>query len=654
MPDKNNIQDSAFTPDEDLYGKKPIIEPAPETQIGIDTDNKFYDDVSRAGISNKLDMSALDSFLTTSRSRDQIYNLIDSMSEDSIIASVLETYAEDATETNENGDIVWADSADPDIAKMVSYLLKAMRVNKNIYGWVFALVKYGDVYLRLYRESDYENDPLFDDDEKLKNKAQTLNEDIHLSDPDLDPDLNKEKEELTESVNIRAYSQDDHYVPYLEMNPNPAEMFELTKFGKSYAYIKSNINSTAAYSTRNFYEGSDFLRYTFKKNDIDVYQATEYVHAYLEDDANRTPEEVKIFFTDNDEDGEKAKNATYKVRKGQSLLYDIFKVWRELTLLENSILLNRVTKSSLVRVIGVEVGDMPKEMVQPHLQGIKSLIEQKSSLDTGRSMNEYTNPGPVENNVYIPTRGGQGAITLQQVGGDVQVGQLTDLDYFRDRLFGGLGVPKQYFGFTEDGAGFNGGQSLSIISSRYAKRVVRIQNTILQALTDAINLMLIDRGLKGYVNKYKLHMLPPITQGDLDRRENLSAKVQLTRDTMDMLADIEDPAVKLEILKNLMSSYITDPEIINLIQSEIDKLNNAVEETTKETSNEDLNTVEDTSGDLSGGDEYGGTLDDFINNIGEEIPEETPVEETGEEEEALPTPADLGLDFTDSNNPEFQ
>ena len=661
MPN-DEVKDSAFMPDEDLYGKKPKIEPAPETQIGVDTDNKFYEDISKAGISNQLDMSAFDSFLTTARSRDQIYNLIDSMSEDSIIASVLETYAEDATETNEDGDIVWVDSADPDIAKMISYLLKAMRVNKNIYGWVFALIKYGDVYLRMYRESDYEKDPLFDDDEKIRNKAQKLNEDIHLNDPDLDPDLGaEEKEKLTEAVKIKAYSEDDHYVPYLEMNSNPAEMFELTKFGKSYAYIKADINASSTFSSKKYFESGDFLRYQFKKNDINVYQATEFVHAYLEDDANRTPEEVKIFFTDSDdEDGEKALSATYKVRRGQSLLYDIFKVWRELTLLENSILLNRVTKSSLVRVIGVEVGDMPKEMVQPHLQGIKSLIEQKSSLDAGNSMNEYTNPGPVENNVYIPTRNGQGAITMSQVGGDVQVGQLTDLDYFRDRLFGGLGVPKQYFGFTEDGAGFNGGQSLSIISSRYAKRVVRIQNTILQALTDAINLMLIDRGLKGYVNKYKLHMLPPITQGDLDRRENLSAKVQLTRDTMDMLADIEAPAVKLEILKNLMSSYITDPDILHLIQGEIDKLNNEEEEAPEEetgSGEEDLFGLGEEPEEEFGGEGGGQFATDFIDNLGEtpteETPEEAPIEEPAGEE-ALPTPASLGLDFTDSNNPEFQ
>ena len=85
-------------------------------------------------------------------------------------------------------------------------------------------------------------------------------------------------------------------------------------------------------------------------------------------------------------------------------------------------LLNRVSKSSILRAINVEVGGMPKEMVGPHLQGIKSLIEQKTALNVGQAMNEYTSPGPIENNVYIPTRNGKGALSVQQVGGDVNVG----------------------------------------------------------------------------------------------------------------------------------------------------------------------------------------------------------------------------------------
>ena len=632
---------SAFENDDSLYGKSPTIEPAPEKQIGIDTNDSFYKNIIDAGINRTLDMSALDSFLTTARSRDQVYSLIDDMSEDSIIASVLETYAEDATETNENGDIVWADSTDADIANYVNYLLKSMRVNKNIYGWVHSLCKYGDVYLRLYRESDYERDDLFETNVESKTK---LNEEVHLSDPDIDS-----KEKLDEAVKIKAYTKDDHYVHYLEMVPNPAEMFELTKFGKTYAYIKSEVNSPMV-GRRDWFQGSEFMRYRFNKNDIKVYQATEFVHGYLEDNTDRIPEEVSITF-DKDGDEDNIHTSTYKVRRGQSLLYNVFKIWRELQLLENSIMLNRVTKSAIVRLFGVEVGDMPKENVGPHLQGIKSLIEQKSALESGKHMNEYTNPGPVENNVYIPTHNGVGAITMQTVGGDVNVGELTDLEYFRDKLFGALRVPKQFFGFVSDNAGFSGGQSLSIISNRYAKMIVRIQNTIVQTLTDAINLMLIDKDLSGYINKFTIKMRKPATQDDVDRKDNLTGNLQVTRDTMDLIDGvIEDNTAKLEILKSMLSSYMSNQDVIDIIQEEINKLTE--EQPEEQEGGEQLGTEEAITTDEFGGPEES----ELAQDLGLEPPaeEETEIQPAEPEENALPTPNELGLDFTDSNQAEFE
>ena len=236
----------AFVPDDDIYGKKPHVEPPKEKPIGIDTSDRFFEDLVEAAINSRLDLSALDSFTTTSRSRDQIYTLLDTMCEDSTIAAVLETYAEDATETNENGDILWAESNDPDIASYITFLLDSMRVNKNIYNWVYSLCKYGDIYLRIYRESEYE-DHLFDNPstKEKETTSRRLTENIHLSDKDLDPDLDRleAKESLQEAVRVKAYSKDDHYVHYLEMVSNPAEVFELTKYGNTYAYIKTEVNT---------------------------------------------------------------------------------------------------------------------------------------------------------------------------------------------------------------------------------------------------------------------------------------------------------------------------------------------------------------------------------------------------------------------------
>ena len=88
---------------------------------------------------------------------------------------------------------------------------------------------------------------------------------------------------------------------------------------------------------------------------------------------------------------------------------------------------------------------IPKEDVRGYLSGIKSLMEQKTSLDENSNMTEYPNPGPIENNIYVPTKDGQGVITTSQVGGEVNVGQLPDVDYFTNKYYGALRIPKQFF-----------------------------------------------------------------------------------------------------------------------------------------------------------------------------------------------------------------
>lgn len=400
----------------DTYNKpiKPV--PAPEHEIGIDLSNALLHNIADSAEmeASTFDANVLNSFTQVAQSRDQLYQVLDDMSNDTTLSAVLETYAEDATETNDRGNIVWCESEDPEVAGFVTYLLNALNVDKNAYTWVHHLCKYGDLYLRLYRESDYE-DLLFDR-KKDDDKRRSLNEDIKL----------------------RYYGKNDNYVHYLEMAPNPAEVFELTRFGKTAAYIVADVQSIANSWVNTSQTSVSLNKYNFYKKDINLFPPTEWVHASLEDNSSRIPEEVDLFISDD-------KKLTYKVKRGQSLLYNSYKVWRQLMLLENSVLLQRVSGSSIVRVIGVEVGDMPKENVQPHLMSIKQLIEQRAALDVGNSMSEYTNPGPVVNNVYIPTRNQQGVLTSTQIGGDVNIGELTDLDYYTNKLFGGLRVPKQFF-----------------------------------------------------------------------------------------------------------------------------------------------------------------------------------------------------------------
>lgn len=593
---------------EDKFVGKKIVPAATEpVNIGIDTDSSLASNIIAAAESSTLDISALENFTNISQNREQIFSLIDSMSQDSTISSVLETYAEDTVEMNDQGKIVWCESSDDKVGKYINFLLDSINVDKHIYKWAYMLIKYGDLYLKLFRQSDFDNDLIF----------KTPQSNV----------LNESKEKLDEEVKLKLSNDKlDHYVHYVEAVTNPAEMFELTKHGKTMGYIQApttvlNVLNSDAYT-------QSFLTYKIKQKDITVYQPTDFVHAALENVNSRTPEEVRIFLNDKDYDAD-SNASVYKVVRGQSLLYNEFKIWRQISLLENSVLLNRLTKSSIVRMISVEVGDMPKENIATHLQYIKQLIEQKSSLNTDKSYGEYTNPGPVENNIYIPTHQGVGAISTQEIGGNPDVKALTDLDWFNNKFFAGLRVPKQFFGFTDDAAGFNGGTSLSIISSRYGKSVKRIQNTLIQAITDLINLMLLDKGLNTYVNKFTIKMNPPVTQEELDKREALNNKLRVVADTQQLLQDVSEQKIRLSILKAMLSDVLSDPEIISLLQEQIDLLE---EEPEEENPEPEFETPE-----FSSNEENETTIINIPGEEGGEIPQEP-----GEGNiENLPTPAEL-------------
>ena len=91
-----------------------------------------------------------------------------------------------------------------------------------------------------------------------------------------------------------------------------------------------------------------------------------------------------------------------------------------------------------------------------------------------------------------------------------------------------------------------------------------------QLLKDIFNLILLDKGLDSYINNFEVHIQPPVTQEDIDRMENQSTKVQLSRDIMDMLSDIEDAPARLKILKSLMKNIVTDPDIIKELDEQIE------------------------------------------------------------------------------------
>ena len=133
------------------YENKTITKPTPDKINDIDTHNNIYDNIIENQEKGTLDLNSINSLTTISRERDSVYALLDLMGEDPIISTALEIYTADSTETNEQGKIMWCESNDERITGAVNQILDAMNIDKNAYTHMYALYKYGDVYLRLDR-----------------------------------------------------------------------------------------------------------------------------------------------------------------------------------------------------------------------------------------------------------------------------------------------------------------------------------------------------------------------------------------------------------------------------------------------------------------------------------------------------------------------
>ena len=516
--------------------------PQPSRLQDIDTEDTILDDfniITDNGESSRA-VTELNNFSGISMTRNSLYEAIDDMCEDARIAAAVDIYTSVACEPNDRGHIVWAESDDERINGYINYLLDSFNVDKFAYQWMCSLVKYGDLYLRLYRES----------------------EDVNVK-------RNNEKTTLNEDVIIKAFKDDDKYIEYTEMHKNPAEVFELQKRGKTVGYIRTHLPDTATTNNDYLYSNSFLSRYTFNTHDVDIYPADSFVHACLVDPNIKYTEEVVL--GDSNIEGS---SVTYTVRRGRSLLYDAYKIWKTLSLLENAILLNRITKSSIVKVVQVDTGDMDKTRIRPYLQQLRQSIENKIAIDVNNNMTEGATYSPIENLIFVPKHDGKNVIDVSEIGTGEVKPQLDDLDYFRKKLFSALGIPGAYLGEDDGESGFDSGVNLTLKSAQFAKKIKRLQNALVQALTDAINLILLDNKMYSYINEFTIKMQAPMTREEQSRKENLSTTIAAIDSQMRLLSDngIEDPAAKLNILKILLADAGINSDILGIVQKEIDKL----------------------------------------------------------------------------------
>ena len=496
--------------------------------ITKDKDDLANKQIEASGSGSLVDVEAVSRFRTLSSDRKERYYEFENLLKDATISAAIEMYADDSTQYDyKTGKVIWAESDDKDIEKAANRLIDVLELNEKAWTYIYALCTYGDVYLRLYRDGD-ESD--YNEIFETKKGGQI-------------------------SVRVKPEDKFRKIEEYIEYVDDPSTMYDLQIRGKTSGFIRLINNETVPQSK---YSAS-FLNSSMDAGDVNVYDRKSFVHICLSGNIERNPELIALT------DSKTGATTVYKVNTGKSILADAYEAAQTVKLLEDSMMLSRVTKSALVRILQIEVGNMPKPEVESLLRRIKNMIEQKMALNKENGVvASYNSPGPIENIIYVPTKDGRGAITSNNLGGDVNIKDIVDIDYFNNKKLSALKIPKQYLNYDAP-EGLGNGTSLTKLSSRYAHTIMRIQNAFISGITRLLNIYFLDKGLD-YINKFTLKMVSPATIEDTERDEQLQSRLDQASSIIDMIDGKTTEVGMLETVKWILTEFLKLSDVSEILK----------------------------------------------------------------------------------------
>ena len=162
---------------------------------------------------------------------------------------------------------------------------------------------------------------------------------------------------------------------------------------------------------------------------------------------------------------------------GSSVLEPARRIWRQLILLEDAMLVYRIVRAPERRVFKIDVGNVPPEDIANYMEQAQSSLKRAQVLDktTGKVDLRY-NPMSVDEDYFIPVRGSESGTDIVTLGGGVMAGETNDVEYIQKKLFAALKIPKAYLGYDE---GLGAKATLSQEDIRFSRTIARIQRTIL-------------------------------------------------------------------------------------------------------------------------------------------------------------------------------
>lgn len=316
------------------------------------------------------------------------------------------------------------------------------------------------------------------------------------------------------------------------------------------------------------------------------------------------PERAYIHFISDRANKEFLTGDAY-IQYGASFLEGARTYYKQRQLLDDLLILARLTRSSFYRLFSVDVGAASSQDTARMMRELKTAVSSKQSINVSTEVfSSRTSPILTGGNVYFPTRNGQGAVTVQEVGGEVNVSALADIDYFDDRYYGALKVPKQFLGQSDEMPGGIGDTTLTQLDIRYARTVKRCQRIIKSGLKDLIYWYCSIHNI--LPPSFTIEMPKILTAEDTRLSDIQKARIETTNSILDLVKAVDEDIIeksdKAKLIASLLTSVSNDEDILDALN--LEQFNTVENESSDNTSsnNEKDNTSfgnEEQSDDMS-------------------------------------------------------
>jgi hypothetical protein len=217
-----------------------------------------------------------------------------------------------------------------------------------------------------------------------------------------------------------------------------------------------------------------------------------------------------------------------KLPYGTSMLEKARRIWKQLVLAEDAMLIYRTSRAPERRVFKVFVGNMDDKDVEAYVQRVANKFKREQVVDskTG-NVDLRFNQMAVDQDYFVPVRDVAQTMPIETLAGATNLSEIADIEYIQKKLLTALRIPKAYLGFEEV---LGDGKNLSLLDIRFARTINKIQKAIIAELNKIAIIHLFLLGFEDELHNFTLGLTNPSKQADLLMIDVWKEKVTLYKD----------------------------------------------------------------------------------------------------------------------------